>query len=730
MTRGKGTARMAYVAPCTSRGEFTWARDRQLSMTRRVHVDSEIGKTLEDAAASVRLASFAPHCLPLEAGLQGSEIKVTTSSRSLCQQRKEPPADSSRLQSGEGGAEGATSDPVMASSAGAPPGSPEGGGVLPTRRHPLAGGRFSLRRLLGSSSSFLNRRNFGRSCSSPHDAEQAVRPPQRMPPQQHRDTRRNSGGSGGAASRLGAAERQGSSDTESLWSCGGGLLECPLCLLEAPAEAFPRLASCTHRACADCLRQYLRVEISESRVNIACPACSEPMHPSDIRRLLQDELMVAKYESFMLRRVLVTEPDARWCPAPDCGCAASVPVAARPSATTASKSGTPTRPAMLPGRSAPPGLPPKAGPTLGFPHDEGLQRDDIKHCPCCKVFIIKMDDGSCNHMTCRLCGTEFCWLCMKEVSDLHYLSPSGCTFWGKKPWSRKKKILWQLGMLVGAPVGIALIAGIAVPAIVIGIPVWVGRKLHSKYDLRTTSRLKRNFVVTSGVVASFLVSPIIAGIAVGIGVPILLAYIYGVVPVSLCRSGGCGVTTSASGVRIEFDEEGEGVGGVGTSARQPPWECQGAAPASARTWTRWRAHLTQAIAGHSLTGSIASASAHSHRLEVQAEVSSNKRFSLSSHSETASATVSLSDRSANMSGLADDAASTRALAGSIVGYREGTLAAPVEVHVDPSEESDYCRQCRITHRPCCPNALPSNPLQQLPHCECLDTASVTKVQIE
>lgn len=47
-------------------------------------------------------------------------------------------------------------------------------------------------------------------------------------------------------------------------------------------------------------------------------------------------------------------------------------------------------------------------------------------------------------------------------------SPSGCTFWGKKPWSRKKKILWQLGTLVGAPVGIALIAGIAVPAMIIG----------------------------------------------------------------------------------------------------------------------------------------------------------------------------------------------------------------------------------------------------------------------
>lgn len=82
--------------------------------------------------------------------------------------------------------------------------------------------------------------------------------------------------------------------------------------------------------------------------------------------------------------------------------------------------------------------------------------------------IIKADDGSCNHMTCGICGKEFCWLCVKQITDLHYLSPSGCTFWGKKPWSRKKKILWQLGMLVGAPVGIALIAGIAIPGIIIG----------------------------------------------------------------------------------------------------------------------------------------------------------------------------------------------------------------------------------------------------------------------
>lgn len=41
----------------------------------------------------------------------------------------------------------------------------------------------------------------------------------------------------------------------------------------------------------------------------------------------------------------------------------------------------------------------------------------------------------------------------------------------------------------------------------------------------------------------------------------MLAYVYGVVPISLCRSGGCGVSAgNGKGVRIEFDDENENVG--------------------------------------------------------------------------------------------------------------------------------------------------------------------------
>ncbi len=55
-------------------------------------------------------------------------------------------------------------------------------------------------------------------------------------------------------------------------------------------------------------------------------------------------------------------------------------------------------------------------------------------------------------------------------------------------------------------------------------------------------------------ILQILAAPILATLAVAIGVPILLFYVYGVVPVSLCRSSGCGVTASTSGVRLDFDE--------------------------------------------------------------------------------------------------------------------------------------------------------------------------------
>ncbi|XP_057683500.1 E3 ubiquitin-protein ligase RNF19A-like isoform X2 [Corythoichthys intestinalis] len=505
---------------------------------------------------------------------------------------------------------------------------------------------------------------------------------------------------------------------------GSELLECPLCLLRHTRDRFPDIMTCHHRSCADCLRQYLRIEISESRVNICCPECSERFNPHDIAMILDDRALMEKYEEFMLRRWLVAEPDCRWCPAPDCGYAVIAFGCASCPKITCGREGCGTefcyhcKQLWHPNQTCDTARQQRAqhfrlrsfrSSSLSYSQESGAAGDDIKPCPRCAACIIKMNDGSCNHMTCAVCGCEFCWLCMKEISDLHYLSPSGCTFWGKKPWSRKKKILWQLGTLVGAPVGIALIAGIAFPAMIIGIPVYVGRKIHNRYEGKDVSKHKRNLVIAGGVTLSIIVSPAVAAVTVGIGVPIMLAYVYGVVPISLCRSGGCGVSAgNGKGVRIEFDDENENLGAgatatdttsvaetrlnnaslgdgasvgglTGLSLSVSGSHMERCGVGSAQRDNMSDDASTTALAGASITGSL-SGSCYN-RMEVQADVQ-KERCSLSGES----ATVSL--------GTMSDNASTKAMAGSILSaYMPLERDNSLEVQVDVESKEEKVRHC-------------------------------------
>lgn len=112
---------------------------------------------------------------------------------------------------------------------------------------------------------------------------------------------------------------QSSSSTTSSASPPADFLECPLCLVPQPPEQLPELLGCSHRSCLCCLRQYLRIEITESRVHLSCPECSERLAPHQVADILGDAALLEKYEEFLLRRCLASDPDCRWCPAPDCG---------------------------------------------------------------------------------------------------------------------------------------------------------------------------------------------------------------------------------------------------------------------------------------------------------------------------------------------------------------------------------------------------------------------------
>ncbi|XP_076128974.1 E3 ubiquitin-protein ligase RNF19B isoform X2 [Alosa pseudoharengus] len=329
------------------------------------------------------------------------------------------------------------------------------------------------------------------------------------------------------------------------------LEECPLCLLSQPRDHFPRLSSCPHRACADCLRQYLRIEISESRVGIACPQCPEALALPDVRAILDDSSLLERFEEYQLRRFLAADPDTRWCPAPDCSYAVIAYGCAECPKLSCGREGCDTefcyhcRQLWHPDQTCDQARRQRARYTTGaeastlYVFNEEQGGEEIKACPRCGAYIMKTNDGSCNRMNCTVCACQFCWLCMQEITDVHYLSPSGCTFWGKKPWSQTRKVLWQVGMLLGAPVVISLIAGIAIPVIIVGIPIFMGRRVHGRCKKNNISGSKHYLTVASGVMMSVFVSPVIAAITVGVGVPLMLTYVYGVVPMSLCRNGWC-----------------------------------------------------------------------------------------------------------------------------------------------------------------------------------------------
>uniref|UniRef100_A0A8C2TKY0 RBR-type E3 ubiquitin transferase n=1 Tax=Coturnix japonica TaxID=93934 RepID=A0A8C2TKY0_COTJA len=225
------------------------------------------------------------------------------------------------------------------------------------------------------------------------------------------------------------------------------LLECPLCLLPQPPEAFPSLVSCSHLSCRSCLQQYLRIAITESRVRVACPHCPAALQPADIHSLLPEPALRDKYEEFLLRRLLAAEPGTRWCPAPDCSYAVIAYGFAECPRLTCGREGCGTEFCYHCRQLWHPDGPCTAVPLAS------TEAEDIKVCPRCSAFIMKINDGSCNRMNCTVCGCLFCWLCLQEISDVHFLrSVWGCGLCWAHSTVPVRGLLFQLGLLLIAAV--------------------------------------------------------------------------------------------------------------------------------------------------------------------------------------------------------------------------------------------------------------------------------------
>lgn len=201
---------------------------------------------------------------------------------------------------------------------------------------------------------------------------------------------------------------------------------------ENPTSAFPmRMFSmeCHHWVCLDCYRTYAKGKILDEGVSeaLTCPIpkCNIKLNRPAIDALFAESEpnVVEKYSQYMLREYVRIMDKFTFCPAPDCDFIIECPNIKR----------------IEPERQVP-RVKCKCGNAFCFNcHNTDHRpatcaittawlkkcRDDsetanwihanTQECPKCHSTIEK--NGGCNHMTCKQCRNEFCWVCMGSWSS-------------------------------------------------------------------------------------------------------------------------------------------------------------------------------------------------------------------------------------------------------------------------------------------------------------------------
>lgn len=199
---------------------------------------------------------------------------------------------------------------------------------------------------------------------------------------------------------------------------------CDICCEEGEGlESFA--IKCGHRYCVDCYRHYLSQKIREEgeAARIQCPAdgCNLIIDARSLDLLLTTEL-TERYHELLNRTYVEDKEILKWCPAPDCENAIECPVKKKdldrlvPTVACSCGHRFCFGCILNDHQPAPCELVKK---WLKKCADDSETANWIsantKECPKCNSTIEK--NGGCNHMTCRKCKHEFCWMCMGLWSE-------------------------------------------------------------------------------------------------------------------------------------------------------------------------------------------------------------------------------------------------------------------------------------------------------------------------
>ncbi|RMZ91801.1 hypothetical protein DV736_g979, partial [Chaetothyriales sp. CBS 134916] len=195
--------------------------------------------------------------------------------------------------------------------------------------------------------------------------------------------------------------------------------ECEICYEDAPG-LMTYAMKCNHRYCTGCYSQYLTQKVREEgeAARIQCPreGCSRIVDGKSLRLLVRDDVMM-RYNVLLTRTYVDDKDNLKWCPAPECEYAIDCPIKKRdmsrivPTVRCSHEHAFCFGCTLADHQPAPCGLVKK---WLKKCEDDSETSNWIsantKECPKCQSTIEK--NGGCNHMICRKCKHEFCWMCM------------------------------------------------------------------------------------------------------------------------------------------------------------------------------------------------------------------------------------------------------------------------------------------------------------------------------
>jgi len=199
---------------------------------------------------------------------------------------------------------------------------------------------------------------------------------------------------------------------------------CMICCDDSPASL--RALLCDHKFCSNCWTDYMTSKIREGDCNIRCMGsdCAVGAPETFVKELISPK-NVQRYDELIMRDFVGHVKNLKFCPAPSCAYTVACNVPTYKSALAK----------FVPIVTCPEGHSYCFGCHVDNDHrpvacgvaamwlkkcqDDSETanwiKSNTKECPKCQSTIEK--NGGCNHMVCRKCKHEFCWVCMGPWSD-------------------------------------------------------------------------------------------------------------------------------------------------------------------------------------------------------------------------------------------------------------------------------------------------------------------------